>query len=165
MLQKYLSLKPNDRSIVWITECEGGSGKTSFCKHIVLNNSSALYLSGSAKYMKYAIMKSIDEKGIVPKILLLDIPRSLEDYVSYQGIEEIKNGMFFNTHYEAKMVVYDCPHVVVFANFDPDFSKLSSDRWILMGPDKFSSPALRGEPGSKKLPAGNPLVLDRKKEW
>ena len=164
ILQKSLSLKPNDRSIVWITDREGNTGKTSFCKHIVLNNDAALYLSGSAKYMKYAIMKSIDDRGVVPKILLLDIPRSLEEYVSYQGIEEIKNGMFFNTHYEAKMVCYDSPHVVVFANFEPDTSKLSSDRWVLMGPE-LTSPAVRGGARVGSPPAIGPLKLCGKKEW
>jgi hypothetical protein len=109
--------------------------------------------------MKYAIMKSIDDRGVVPKILLLDIPRSLEEYVSYQGIEEIKNGMFFNTHYEAKMVCYDSPHVVVFANFEPDLSKLSRDRWVLKGPS-FTSPAVQGGTGVGSLPAGiKPLNL------
>lgn len=127
-MKKYLSLPADDRSIVVLVDEIGGKGKTSFCKHMVSVRDDVLYLSGSAKYMKYAIMKSIDE-GIIPKILLLDLTRSQRNHMSYQGIEEIKNGLFFNTHYESKMVSYDSPHVVVFTNYELMYEKLSMDRW------------------------------------
>jgi len=144
ILQKLFELRPDDRSICCLVDETGDSGKTKFCKHICMNNPKALYLSGSAKYMKYAIMKCIDE-GVVPTVLLLDIPRC-DKNLDYRGIEEIKNGIFFNVHYEAKMVTYPCPHVIIFTNNRPDFSKLSLDRWVLYKPDK-PLPLPSGEEG------------------
>lgn len=131
LILKQLSMDPDARTVNWVVDTVGNSGKTWLCKHIIQTHKKALYLSGQAKYMKYAIMESIDA-GITPSILLLDIPRSSEGYVSYGGIEEIKNGMFFNVHYKAKMVVYDSPHVWIFANFWPDGSQLSMDRWNII---------------------------------
>lgn len=131
ILQKYLTMEPDDRTITWVVDEVGNTGKTKFCKHLVETTDGTLYLSGRAKYMKYAIMQYVDQ-GKTPNILLLDLSRSQEDYVSYQGIEEIKNGIFFNTHYEAKMITYKEPHVVVFANFKPEKHKLSLDRWNIV---------------------------------
>uniref|UniRef100_UPI004049B2EE hypothetical protein n=7 Tax=Pseudomonadati TaxID=3379134 RepID=UPI004049B2EE len=58
-----------------------------------------------------------------------DIPRSQLDYLSYTGIEEVKNGCFFSSKYESEMVLYNSPHIIVFANEEPTYHKLSSDRW------------------------------------
>lgn len=131
ILQKQLTCKPDDRTVTWIYDPVGNTGKTKFCKHLCETRPGTLYLNGGAKYMKYAITQYIDSGG-TPEVLLLDLSRSIEGYVSYQGIEEIKNGIFFNTHYEAKMVTYKEPHVVVLANFLPDFEKLSMDRWNII---------------------------------
>lgn len=124
----YIATEPDDRKIRWYVDEKGGQGKTALCKHIIQTNKSALYLSGSAKDMKYAIKAWIEEHSRFT-IALLDITRSTENFFSYQGLEEIKNGIFFNTKYESGMVTYDPPHVIVFANFKPDESKLSADRW------------------------------------
>ena len=61
----------------------------------------------------------------------MDFTRDVEEYVSYQAIEAIKNGIFYNTKYESKMITYNSPHVIIFANFFPDITKLSSDRWVI----------------------------------
>lgn len=64
-------------------------------------------------------------------ICIMDFPRTVEGYVSYSAIEEIKNGMFFNGKFESSMVMFNTPHIVIFANFLPDTSKLSKDRWVI----------------------------------
>lgn len=117
---------PDARKIHWFWEEQGGVGKTTFSKHLVLEHD-ALYVCGKSADIKYAIM-SMKKK---PKIIILDITRSVEtqDMVSYQALEEVKNGIFFNTKYEAGMVVFNTPIVIVFANFYPDTKKMSEDRW------------------------------------
>lgn len=130
IMQKYLMMKPDDRTVVWVCDEKGNNGKTLLCKHMCTVHD-AVYLNGPAKYMKYAVTQLV-QQGTPPKILLLDLARSQEQFVSYQGIEELKNGIFFNVHYEAQMVTYDEPHLVVFANFMPDQSKLSADRWKII---------------------------------
>lgn len=123
-LLKVLELPPDPRKIIWLWEPIGSSGKTTIAKHICLTKN-AIYVSGRARDMKSAIAC----QKIKPEIVLVDLPRTVEGFVSYQGIEEIKNGIFFNGKYESGMVLFNNPHVIVLANFPPDEDKLSSDRW------------------------------------
>lgn len=116
---------PDERTIYWFWENKGCSGKTTLAKHICINQKEAIYVSGKASDIKFAI----SEMEVKPKIIIWDLCRSQEDYVSYQGIEEVKNGIFFSGKYKGGMVIYNNPHVIIFANFPPDRSKLSKDRW------------------------------------
>lgn len=124
---------PDDRSIHWFWEPVGCTGKTALVKSICVNNSDAIFVNGKAADMKCAIAKMIEEKK-APKIVLLGLPRTCQDYTGslYQGLEEIKDGIFFSGKYESSMVLYDSPHVMVFANWPPDESRLSADRWKIV---------------------------------
>jgi len=119
---------PDDRSIHWIWEDVGNIGKSTFCKYLVIKHK-AIILSGKASDMKNGIRGYIEENGDYPELVVLDIPRTSQDYLSYQGIEEIKNACFFSGKYEGGMVVGNNPHLICFANFRPEVSKLSKDRW------------------------------------
>ena len=118
----------DDRIIYWRWDGKGKSGKSAFTKYLVVEHD-ALMLSGRSVDMKSAVLKFKEAKGYSPKIVIFDIPRSAEDYVSYEGMEEIKNGCFLSTKYDVGMVVMPCPHVICFANFEPDYGMLSEDRW------------------------------------
>lgn len=125
-MKQLLEEDPDDRRVHWVWEGEGNVGKTSFAKSWCLNNEeSSIYVGGKAVDVKYAIQQMKQK----PKYIFWDVPRSQKDYVSYQGIEEVKNGIFFSGKYEGGMVMFNPPHVVIFANFMPDLSKLSHDRW------------------------------------
>lgn len=126
-----IKTEPDERSIYWYYDEEGGKGKTSLCKHICLKNKNALYLTGKSSDCKYGVLQAIENK-IDPKIMIFDFCRSQEQYISYQAIEEVKNGIFYNTKYEAKMIIYNNPHVIIFANFQPEMEKLSLDRWKII---------------------------------
>ena len=65
-------------------------------------------------------------------MIIIDIPRSKSEFVSYSGIEEIKDMFFFCGKYESSMVCGENPHVIVFSNTEPDYDKLSSDRWSIV---------------------------------
>lgn len=126
-LLAYLEEPVNDREIIWYVDYEGGKGKTKFCQWLV-RKKNALYLTGKASDIKFGIADYIKKKHTI-NILLLDFTRSVENFVSYQGIEEVKNGIFYSTKYESGMVDIEPPHVICFSNFNPDRSKLSKDRW------------------------------------
>lgn len=119
---------PSDRIIYWRWDHDGKCGKSALVK-LLCYKYGALMVSGSNKDMKSAVARYKEEKGVTPKILIYDIPRMARDYVSYTGIEELKNGCFLSTKYEVKMVIMNSPHILCFANFEPDFDALSSDRW------------------------------------
>lgn len=123
-----LKLEPDDRTINWIWDEHGGAGKTALCKHLVLRQQ-ALYVSGAAKDILYAVKTCIEERG-PPSIVLFDIPRCTDEkFISYGAIESVKNGLAFAAKYESGTICFKCPHVYIFANHRPDESKLSADRW------------------------------------
>lgn len=129
-LEEELKEKADNRTIRWIYDEEGNSGKTYFCKYMY-DNYGSLYLTGKAADMKFMVCKwwLKHKKTAKMPIIFIDLTRSTEMFVSYQGIEEIKNGIFMSSKFECEMVRYNPPHVVIFSNFLPDYNKLSSDRW------------------------------------
>lgn len=132
---RILESEPDDRTIHWVFDHRGCSGKTSLAKHLCLTRKDVIYVGGKSSDMKFGVTKWLEKNELWA--VLIDLARSQEQYVSYQGIEEVKNGIFFNTKYESSMVVFDIPHVIVFANFEPEIPKLSTDRWhvITVGTD------------------------------
>lgn len=127
-----VSVKPDDRTIHWYWEPTGNIGKTTLCRHIVRKyDKETLYLDGKATDILYGVKEFLDN-GEVLRIALFDFTRSIEGFVSYTGLERLKNGLFFNTKYKSGMVDIAPPHVICFANFAPDTTKLSNDRWRLV---------------------------------
>lgn len=116
-----------NRKIHWYWEDIGGVGKTSLAHHICLKYN-AIYVSGKSADIKCAIAQSRRK----PNIVIFDCPRTQEGYVSYEALESIKNGIFFNGKYESGMVMMRPPIVIVFANFKPEEHKLSRDRWNIV---------------------------------
>lgn len=126
-----IKTEPDDRSIYWYWDEEGGKGKTSLAKSLCINNpDEILYTGGKANDIKYAV-KSFIDSGKTLKVCIFDFTRSVENFISYEAIEAIKNGIFFNNKYESGMCIFNPPHIIIFSNFEPDTEKLSSDRWNL----------------------------------
>lgn len=117
--------EPDKRKIYWRWESVGNMGKTTLARHICLIRKDAIYVCGKSNDIKCAIAS----KKIKPKVIIWDMPRTNEGHISYSGIEQVKNGIFFSPKYESEMVIYDIPHIIILANFAPDFSALSLDRW------------------------------------
>lgn len=124
---KEISEEPDDRTIVWVADYEGGMGKTSLAKYLVIKHK-ALVVSGKATDIKYAVMKHIEKFGSLDIVCFL-FPRTVENYISYDAIESLKDGLFFSAKYESGMCVFAPPHVLCLANFEPDRSALTKDRW------------------------------------
>lgn len=131
-IMEKLECEPDDRSIHWIWSREGGVGKSTFCKYLCMKEN-ALICSGKAGDMKYMIAQYEEKNGEGPRIVVFDVPRSMRNYLSYTGIEEIKNGLFASTKYESRMCIVAHPHVVVCANFPPDLQdvEMSHDRFVV----------------------------------
>ncbi len=117
------------RTIHWFWEPKGGIGKTEFCKYLCVHKKDVRYVTGRAVDMKYSIVKFVEKHKRGPKVLLCDFPREYENYVSYMGIEQMKNEIFFSGKYESDQCIYNSPHLLCFANFPPRLPALSEDRW------------------------------------
>lgn len=129
--------EPDDRSIYWYYDATGGCGKTTLAKHLCLKYpEEVLYAGGKSNDIKYGITSFIyNKKGERIRnlrVVIFDYTRSTESFVSYQAIEEVKNGIFYNNKYESRMVIFNPPHVIIFSNFAPDTTKLSEDRWNII---------------------------------
>lgn len=118
------------RDIHWYWEEKGGWGKSILCKYMV-DCMGAILLGGANKDALYGIAQMVEKSGKGPDIVIFDIPRVNKGGISYQTLEYVKNGMFFNSKYESAMVRFNSPHVIVFANVEPEYEKLSSDRWCV----------------------------------
>lgn len=86
--------KPNDRTIHWIYDYRGCKGKTTLCKYIFTHYKDVIVTGGRECDMFNGIVKYQELNNSLPKIVLIDIPRSKENFVSWSGIEKIKD-MFF----------------------------------------------------------------------
>jgi len=129
---EWCQTKPEPRTIIWAVDKEGNKGKSELCRYLCINHK-AICIAGKCNDMKYGIMKYIEKNKRGPKIILIDLPRTYDnEYLSYTGIEEIKNGMFYNTKYESEQVIFNRPHVIIFSNDEPKKESLSKDRWKIM---------------------------------
>lgn len=122
--------KPDDRSIIWIWEADGCKGKTTLCKILASLHGAYILSNGCLKDIAYAV-------GDAPEIVCFNITRSYEDRLNYGAIEAVKDGLIFSGKYESKIKIFNSPHVLVFANFYPDTSKMSSDRWKIFMIDDY----------------------------
>lgn len=111
-----------NRKIFWIYSIKGGLGKTEFGIWLYANRGAGI-LEGKKNDILNCAMK------YNRRIYIWDLERSMETFVSYAAIEKIKNGFYMNSKYETGMVLRKKPIVMIFANFPPDYSKLSEDRW------------------------------------
>ena len=119
--------EPDDRTITWIWGAKGGEGKTQLAKYLCYHHN-ALYAAGSktADIMNLVFNSDMDKHRIV----IWNMPRDTDQWgIKYTQLEQVKDGIIFNGKYETGMKLYNSPHIVVFANFAPDGSKMSEDRW------------------------------------
>lgn len=123
--------EPDDRSINVYIDKKGARGKTVLCKYLC-NEMNALCVSGKSSDIKYGIVKYKEMNHMYPKIILIDVPRSHCEYINYESIEKVKDGIFFCGKYESCQVIMNCPHVFLFMNETPDVDKMSIDRWKII---------------------------------
>lgn len=123
--------KPDPRKIYWYWEEKGNVGKSDFAKHLFLKKK-AYVLGGKAGDMAYAIGEALVENPHLDTVII-DIPRCVE-HISYNGIEQVKNGLVFSPKYESKCIAFNRPHIIIFANVQPDsemYKKFSTDKWVI----------------------------------
>lgn len=117
--------EPDDRTVFWIWDSQGNMGKTAFCKYMIVKHGASVIGNGKSADISYALKDD-------PKIVLLNLTRTVEGTVNYAAIESIKDGLIFSGKYESRMKVFNPPHVFVFANFAPVIENMSEDRWEIV---------------------------------
>lgn len=110
----------DERTIVWVYDAWGGSGKTYLSRYLV-DTHQAFYTNGGKG-------TDICYQYDFQKIVIFDYVRDSFDFVNYGVIEQLKNGILTSNKYESCMKRFDNPHVLVFANFKATEGKFSRDR-------------------------------------
>lgn len=126
-LKRELAGEPHPRKIIWYTDPVGGTGKTTFAVHMHLLDPERNIIAKNGRSADVAAAIG----DATPKVVILDLSRTQEDHMNYQVLEDLKNGVIFQSKYKSRVLVFEPPHVVVFANFPPHLSALSADRWDL----------------------------------
>ncbi len=119
----------DDRKIHVVVDEVGGIGKTEFARWAVINYRRCIVTGGKAADMKNQIVEYKKNTTHTPKYIIIDVPRSNLNFLSYTGIEEVKNMLFYSGKYEGGMIVGNKPFVLMLMNEKPKFEKMSEDRW------------------------------------
>jgi hypothetical protein len=128
-LMKNYDTYKGDRLIHVIVDYKGGLGKTEFARWACLNLPDCIVTGGKSADMRNQVVGFKDSVGHYPKFIIMDIPRSCLNYVSYEGIELMKNMLFYSGKYEGGMVVGNKPFLLLLMNELPRREELSEDRW------------------------------------
>lgn len=114
---------PNARTVIWVWEPTGDTGKSFFIKHLAVNHGFQPLTNAPTRDIACAW-----QRGDV----CIDYARTDSTERNYDILEKIKNGLMFSAKYESQTKFSeqyrDC-HVICFANEPPEVSKLSMDRW------------------------------------
>lgn len=124
----------SDRTITAVVDKCGGTGKTFLARHCALNGT-AVYIDGHGKASDIiADAYDIAKSGVSMKRIIVDLTRNADQNRAdlWAAIEEIKNGFLKDRRYAYKEMWIKPPQVLVFSNKEPDWSKLSLDRWDKM---------------------------------
>lgn len=136
---KNIEKKPDGRTINWIWSNEGKIfRKTTFIKYLMRNHN-AKFVQGAKKDIMNSLVdekKSIKENlGLTP-LIIFGFSRTCEDFVSYDAIESLCDGIIFNSKYKSECALIPAPHIYVLCNFPPDKSCCSKDRWRIIHLDE-----------------------------
>lgn len=117
---EYIKRPVNDTSILWIFDVVGNAGKSKLAGHLLSNCGFIVFGNGKTSDIAYAW----NGENVV-----MDYSRSQQEHINYGVLEDLKNGRIFSPKYQSATKFYKPIHLMVFANFMPDKSKMSLHKW------------------------------------
>lgn len=131
LLNMLESEEGSNRKIHWIYDQQGGMGKSEFARHAHSKfGKDILVMSqfGGARDSATVISNALDS-GWTGKILIIDLPRAAETKSIYEPMEMIRNGLITSIKYNGKTHYFNNRWIIVLANFYPDVTTMTWDRW------------------------------------
>lgn len=125
---KIIQQEADERTVFWFWEPTGNIGKSFLAKYIAWKYKTVI-VNGKQNDVFHGIKSYLETKKDFPEVVIVDIPRVNANYVCYGTMEKIKDGLFYSGKYEGGMILLIPCHLIVFANFEPDTSTMSRDRW------------------------------------
>lgn len=124
-LHDQLDGEPDDRTINFYVDADGGKGKSWFIRYYISNY--------PEKTQRLSIGKRDDLAYVLDpskRVFLFDIPRNSMQYLQYNILEQLKDQMVFSPKYESTSKIFpNKVHVVVFSNEEPDREQMTNDRY------------------------------------
>lgn len=124
-LYNELDSEPDDRSINFYVDTDGGKGKSWFIRYYITNH--------PEKTQRLSIGKRDDLAYVLDnskRVFLFDIPRNSMQFLQYNILEQLKDQMVFSPKYESSSKIFNHKvHVVVFSNEEPDREQMTNDRY------------------------------------
>lgn len=123
------------RQILWIWSKEGNMGKSGMAQWLMVMKDACILEPSKKLDMTHVFAQN--PKGIV----IFDCTRKTEEGAigpAYSMAEQLKNGNLFSGKYNSRVVVFKKPHVIFFANFAPDRTVWSEDRYNVTELDQTS---------------------------
>lgn len=121
----------HSRNIMWYTCPAGNAGKSFLANHYEPARSFVVS-GGKHDDIIFAFSQKTDVQNV-----FFDYGRSQEVTFPYQLLEKFKDGRMTVAKYQSADFMFKVPHVIIFANFPPDLTKLSLDRWVLRNTTPF----------------------------
>ena len=123
---------PDRRKIQWIWEGKGKIGKSWLATFLALSKGAMILEAGKKVDLVHVFSKRITN------IVIVDLARTNEASEAerkhfldgmYSLAEQLKNGRMVTLKYDGTELFFPPPHVIFFANFEPDYTKWSADRY------------------------------------
>lgn len=137
-LMTELTGKPDPRKIIWYWDPLGNCGKTFLAKHMGMYRGAFTTTSTNVYHVATQLQEIVKKKGAESVfVVMFNFTRDTKINKVYNAIESLKDGMITAQKYKGETIYLPIPHVVVFANYIPDVSKISIDRWNIraLNPD------------------------------
>lgn len=129
-LESRLDGDANDRSLIFVVDPPGAAGKSWFVRYFMSKHPGECQrLSvGKRDDLAHAFDPTV-------RVLFLDIPRTQLEFLQYSFLESVKDKLIFSPKYDStcKFLEHNV-HVVVFTNEEPDYNKLTGDRYDVFRP-------------------------------
>lgn len=119
---------PVPRRISWWWEAQGNVGKSYMARHLALHCDGVVCTAMKKADLLHLLTKNLSGARCV----VFDLTRTTEDgsvNVVYEVLEQLSNGYICSGKYDSTNLWVQPLHLVVFANFAPDRSTMSADRW------------------------------------
>lgn len=128
----YIRLKQqDDRQILWIADETGGAGKSTLGRFL-MHMRGAYYIRGGSNSDIACAYQKQEGNSVY---CVMDLVRLQRTRVNYEIMESYKDGILFAGKYNSSLMIFEPKKLIVLANYLPDFSKLSADRWDIIHVD------------------------------
>lgn len=122
----------NKRKIYFIVDVDGNKGKSFLTKYLFLKYRDEILITNGKAGDSFNQVLTHLTQDLSIKVLIVDIPRSVLNFVSYQAIEKIKDGLFYSGKYEGGICCFETPHIFIFMNQQPNLDAMSNDRYDII---------------------------------